>query len=102
MKPTIIMVQTIVAAAARRVGSTCLASSTSSDVPAEPVPTPISMKEAIASSTPPETLVLIQAVLSAAPMPPSASAPMPPMIHGVRRPPTSEPWPKRGRSNCTA
>ena len=26
---------------------------------------------------------------------------MPPTIHGVRRPPTSEPWPRRGRSSCT-
>ena len=32
---------------------------------------------------------------------PSASTDMPPRIHGVRRPPTSPPWPMRGRVSCT-
>ena len=44
----------------------------------------------------------IQAVATAAPKPPSASATLPPKIHGVRRPPTSEPQPMRGRVSCTA
>jgi len=36
-------------------------------------------------------LLAIQTVASAAVMPPVASTAMPPMIQGVRRPPTSEP-----------
>ncbi len=34
--------------------------------------------------------------------PPNASTAMPPMIHGVRRQPRSEPWPHFGRLSCTA
>ena len=43
------------------------------------------------SAMPASGNVAIQAVATAAPKPPSASTAMPPMIQGVRRPPTSEP-----------
>jgi hypothetical protein len=41
-------------------------------------------------------------VASVASMPPLAKTAMPPMIHGVRRQPISEPWPHFGRLSCTA
>ena len=90
-KPKIIMIHTMVAAGARRGSATRLASSTSSEVPAAPTPMPIRVKATVARMAPATRSVAIQAVASAALMPPSASTAMPPMIQGVRRPPTSEP-----------
>ena len=90
-KPAIIITQTMVAAGARRSGTTLFASSTSSEVPAAPTPTPMSTKASIASTTPPARLLAIHAVATAARAPPIASTAMPPTIQGVRRPPTSEP-----------
>ena len=91
MKPTIIISQTVVAAAARRRSLTRLASSTSREVPQAPTPTPIRVKARMARRVPPSTCVAIKAVALLARTPPMASRPMPPMIQGVRRPPTSEP-----------
>jgi hypothetical protein len=90
-KPAIIMSQTVVAAAARRRGSTRFARSARSEVPAAPTPTPIRTKAATASAMPPPTFVAIQVVATAAPTPPVARTPMPPTIQGVRRPETSDP-----------
>ena len=102
MKPRIIMTQTTVAAAARRCGATRFASSTSSVVPAAPTPSPIATKATTASAMPAVRLNSIHAIATAATTPPSARTVIPPTIHGVRRPPMSEPWPRRGRRNCTA
>ena len=102
MKPAIIMIHTMVAAAARRFSSTWEASSTRSEVPAAPTPAPISVKDRMAAMAPTHMLCCINCTDSAAPKPPSASVAMPAMIHGVRRPPPSEPWPHDGRSTCSA
>ncbi len=91
MKPAIIISQTMVAAAGRRMGATRVASSTSREVPAAPTPSPMPMKDSIATSSPATGMVAIIPVATAAPMPPRASSAMPPMIQGVRRPPMSEP-----------
>ena len=101
-KPAIIMIQTMEAAAGLRLGATRAASSTSSDVPAAPTPSPISRKATTARSSPGTSAVPIQAVATAARIPPVASTAMPPMIQGVRRPPWSDPCPIRGRIICTA
>ncbi len=98
MKPAIIMTQTMVAAAARRLSSVRLASSTSSDVPAAPTPTPIRPNAATASAIPNSGCVVIHAVATDAIKPPVARTAMPPTIHGVRRAPRSEPWPQAGRN----
>ena len=98
--PAIIISQTMVAAAARRGSATRLASSTSSEVPQALTPTPMKTKPTNASAMPGKRWLAIQAVAVAAVMPPSASRLMPPTIQGVRRPPTSEPKPIRGRSTC--
>ena len=97
-KPTIIIIQTMVAAAARRVSGTRLASSTSSEVPQALTPRPMSEKPTTASAMPAACCEDIHTVAAAEVTPPTASAAMPPIIHGVRRPPTSEPWPMRGRT----
>ena len=102
MKPAIIMIHTMVAAAARRFSSTWFASSTSSDVPAAPTPAPISVKERMAAIEPTHMFCCMRCTDSAAPKPPTASVPMPAMIHGVRLPPLSEPWPHEGLSTCSA
>ena len=91
MKPTIIIIQTMVAAAPRRPGATCLASSVSSEVPAAPTPTPIIRKDTTARAIPAPRWLAISAVAIEAQMPPSASTAIPPMIQGVRRPPMSDP-----------
>ena len=98
MKPTIIISQAMVAAAGRRVGSVRAARSTSNAVPAALTPTPISEKASVASARPASTLRVISPVATAASTPPAASTAMPPMMNGVRRPPRSEPCPRRGRS----
>ncbi len=90
-KPRIIIIQTAEAAAARRRGSIRVASRARTDVPAEPAPTPINRNESAAKATPNRVDVAATAVPSAAPTAPTASAAMPPMIQGVRRPPTSDP-----------
>ena len=90
-KPAIIMIQTVAAAAPRRRGSTSVASSASSEVPAAPTPMPISRKQKTASAMPITGFVAISAVATAAPVPPTPSVAMPPIIQGVRRPPMSEP-----------
>ena len=102
MKPTIIMIQTMVAAAARRVSATRLASSTRRLVPAAPTPPPIKVKAMVAAMAPSTMFCAMRWTETAAPKPPTASAAMPAMIHGVRRPPLSEPWPQLGRSTCSA
>ena len=101
-KPTIIISHTIVAAAARRGASTRLASSTSSEVPQALTPAPITMKDTTAAAMPSASCEAISAVAAAAPIPPTASTAIPPTIQGVRRPPTSEPKPIRGRRLCIA
>ena len=100
-KPAIIISQTMVAAGARRRGGTCLASSTSSEVPAALTPRPISAKASTASASPSLRALPAHATAPAASTAPAPSTAMPPTIHGVRRPPTSLPWPMRGRANCT-
>ncbi|GJE60397.1 hypothetical protein MPOCJGCO_2509 [Methylobacterium trifolii] len=90
-KPAIIITQTMVAAAPRRSGATPVASSTSSEVPAAPAPMPTVRKESTASASPAAGCVAVSAVAAAAPKPPRHRAAIPPTIHGVRRPPTSEP-----------
>ena len=89
--PKIIISQTMVAAGPRRAGATRLASRVSSAVPAAPTPRPTSVNASSANANPAQSCVAISAVAPAAPVPPSASAAMPPTIHGVRRPPRSEP-----------
>ena len=89
--PAIIISQTMVAAAARRSSTTRLASSTRTEVPDAPTPTPIIRKASTASAIPLHWLVVIQAVASAASRPPVHRIAMPPMIQGVARPETSEP-----------
>ncbi len=102
-KPTIIITHTSAAAPARRGASTRLASSVSSDVPAALTPRPTSMNASTASARPAvRELSPIHAVATAPRKPPVASTTRPPMIHGVRRAPTSEPKPMRGREICTA
>ena len=83
-KPAIIMIQTMVAAGARRAGSARSASSVRSDVPAAPTPTPMRMNATMPSERPNASWVCMIAVASAASAPPLASTAMPPMIHGVR------------------
>ena len=100
MKPMIIITQTKVAAAGRRRASVRLASNTSNVVPQAPTPTPIKVNATMASKMPANVLLAIQAVAQAASTPPLARIAMPPMIQGVRRPPTSEPKPSRGRNIC--
>ena len=97
-KPAIIIIQTMVAAAARRSAGTRLASITSNDVPQALTPRPIIEKPITASAMPAEGCVAIQTTANAETTPPTASVPMPPINHGVRRPPTSEPCPMRGRT----
>ena len=101
-KPAIIMIQTMVAAGARRAGSARSASSVRSDVPAAPTPTPMRMNATMPSERPNASWVCMIAVASAASAPPLASTAMPPMIHGVRLRPPSDPCPQRGRRICTA
>ena len=100
-KPRIIMIQVMLAAAARLSGATVAASRTSRQVPLAPTPAPISAKASIASRMPNMGAEAIQAVAVAARTPPAPRTAMPPTIHGVRRLPVSEPWPKRGREICT-
>ena len=101
-KPKIIIIQTMVAAGARRASGTRLASSTSVLVPAALTPMPTTAKQTNAAAMPRVGCSAIQAVEAAAPTAPSASTHKPPTIHGVRRPPTSLPKPMRGRNTCTA
>ncbi len=89
--PAIIISQTMVAAGARRAGSTRVASKASRDVPAAPTPMPTNVNASVASARPAAKFVSISATAAAAPAPPSARMTMPNMIHGVRRPPVSEP-----------
>ena len=102
MKPAIIMIQTIAAAEAWRAGATRSARSASNEVPDAPTPTPMTPKARVDSAMPARRFVAASAVARAASTAPAASAAMPPTIQGVRRPPTSEPWPQRGRRSCTA
>ena len=101
-KPAIIMTHTVVAAPARRACGTRLASSTSSEVPQALTPKPIITNPSTANAMPACGRVCIHATASAASAPPAASTAIPPMIQGVRRPPTSDPHPMRGRVACTA
>jgi hypothetical protein len=91
MKPTIIITHTMVAAGARRSGTTRTARSVSKDVPDAPTPTPMAMKESVAPIRPRTVFDPIKATDSAAETPPRARTAMPPMIQGVRRPPISDP-----------
>ena len=101
-KPAIIITHTVVAAAARRACGTRLASITSSEVPQALTPRPIITKPSTARARPASRCVCIQATASADSVPPAPRTAMPPTIQGVRRPPTSEPHPMRGRVACTA
>ena len=86
-KPTIIINQTMVAAAARRSCLTRIASMTNNDVPAAPTPKPINTKPKPANSTPEKGELASCHVESVAHSAPTASVNMPPIIHGVRREP---------------
>ena len=90
-KPAIIIIHTMVAAAARRSGDTRFAMRTRSEVPHALTPQPISANEITAKLIPKARCVDIIAVAVAAPVPPNASAIIPPMIQGVRLCPTSDP-----------
>jgi hypothetical protein len=90
-KPRIIIIHTADAAAARRRGATLVASIARTEVPAAPTPTPTSRKDSADNVIPNGLDVEARAVPSAAPIAPSASVAIPPTIHGVRRPPMSEP-----------
>ena len=100
-KPAIIIIQTRVAAPGLRLSGTRLASSTSKEVPLALTPRPTSKKPSTATAMPAWGWLAIQTVPAAAVIPPAPRVAMPPMIQGVRRPPTSEPWPMRGRVTCT-
>ena len=91
MKPTIIITQVTVAAAARRGLATLVDISTSIAVPQAPTPSPTNRNENVANIIPSHRSETISAVATLAPTAPSPRTAMPPMIHGVRRPPTSEP-----------
>ena len=91
MKPAIIITQVTVAAAARRVGATLVEISTNSAVPQAPTPSPTATNASTDNAMPRARSVGIKAVASVAPTAPAPSTAMPPMIHGVRRPPISEP-----------
>jgi hypothetical protein len=56
----------------------------------------------VAKAAPAANRSCIQVVAKAAKIPPTLSMAMPPRIQGVRRPPTSDPCPMRGRVICTA
>ena len=90
-KPQIIIIHVIVAAAGRRSSATRCASRTSSVVPEAPTPMPTAQNASAASSMPPIGIDGSKAIASAASTAPAPRTAMPPMIHGVRRPPTSEP-----------
>ena len=90
-KPRIIIIQTADAAAARPAGVTRVASIARTEVPAAPTPTPTRRKEIAAKAIPSGSDAAARAVPHAAPTAPSASAAIPPMIQGVRRPPMSDP-----------
>ena len=86
-KPRIIISHTVVAAPARRGGSTRLASNASSEVPAALTPTPMIRKASTAEHSAATRWVPRLAVAAAARHPPSAIVAIPPRIHGVRRAP---------------
>ena len=100
--PATIMIQVIAAAAARRSGTTPDASIASSDVPAAPTPAPIMLNARMTSNVPATGDAVSNIVPLTATIAPSARIPMPPMIHGVRLRPLSDPWPHIGRDSCTA
>ena len=85
------MIQVIDAAAGRRSGATRVASKARRDVPAAPTPAPIIENPRRAMRLPITGELDIITVASVATIAPSARTPMPPMIHGVRRRPMSEP-----------
>ena len=91
MKPAIIIVQTTVAAAPRLSCSTVSAKSTSNDVPAAPTPMPIKVKAMAANAIPAQNRLAASQTETAASNPPNAKTAIPPIIHGVRLPPLSEP-----------
>ena len=101
-KPAIIIIHTIVAAAARRSPATRLAMRTRREVPHALTPQPIAANDAIARAMPSAKWAAMSVVAKAAPTPPAASTAIPPTIHGVRRWPRSAPCPMRGRSICIA
>jgi len=87
----IIIIQTVVAAGARRASGTRLDISTSKEVPQALTPRPIIMKATMARAMPCRRSCAIQAVAMAARQPPKASTAMPPTIQGVQRLPRSAP-----------
>ena len=102
-KPTIIITHTVAAAAARRGGSTRLASSVSSEVPAALTPRPTSENDSDGQRDRRDgPLAHPRQPTPRRRTPPSASTAMPPTIHGVRRAATSAPKPMRGRLIWTA
>ena len=90
-KPAIIIIHTMLAAAALRWGATCLARVTSSEVPAALAPRPMAVKAAVQTKKPHTGLEPISIVPAAAPTPPPARIDIPPTIQPVVRPPTSDP-----------
>ena len=95
--PAIIIIQVIVAAAARRRGAVEVASRANRDVPDAPTPMPIKRYAIKEVSIPSLKLFSKIGIDVAARMPPVPRIAMPPIIHGVRRPPLSERNPQFGR-----
>ena len=89
--PAIIMSHTIVAAAARRCALDALGQEHEKRRSRGADPDPDQRERDYGQCDSSHGCVPIHAVATAAPTPPRASTAMPPMIHGVRRPPTSEP-----------
>ena len=83
--PTIIIIQTVVAAGARRDSATRLDISTSNEVPQALTPNPINMKAKIDKAIPWLSSCAIQTVERLAKNPPKAKTDMPPIIQGVHR-----------------
>ena len=83
----IIITHTVVAAGARKGVGTLLAMSANNEVPQALTPTPINPKASRFKAKPRVKDSAIHAVAVAASAPPTASNPMPPIIHGVQRRP---------------
>ena len=100
-KPAIIIIQTSVAAPARRWAEVRLARRVRTDVPQALTPTPMSRNPRVTTIKPVPCALAIAAVPQAASQPPRLSSSMPPRIQGEHQPDVSAPKPMRGRSSCT-
>ena len=85
-KPAIIIIQTSVAAPARRVGRVRLAKRVSTEVPHALTPTPIKRKPRLTTAKPEAWPSGMSVVPQAASQPPALKSSMPPRIHGVHQP----------------